>query len=292
MRAVFMLLLFLSSVISVHSQVICIDPGHGYGPNGENFDKRTQEEILTNCAVGLKLRDLLESMGYSVIMTRTHSDSGSWMSLAQRTELADAYDSDRLLSIHCNGGGGTGTETFWCYRNTPNQTIDSTFSRIVQDYMAETGQWRSRRSTEDFPYLGFHLGILQGYTPGCLNEIGFVDTPADLEKLLDDNWRNVFADAYAEAIVESFNRDYNSLIIFDNKTPILYPNPVNDILNINLGITVSVTMSIKIFNSSGTLILIMPAKNIIDVSWLNRGIYFLHITYDDIINCYKFIKVK
>jgi N-acetylmuramoyl-L-alanine amidase len=234
-----MRVLFFFLIIVIHfrllAQVICIDPGHGYGPNGENFDDRTFEEITTNCAVGLLLRDSLELKGYTVLMTRIDSDSGSWMSLTQRAELADEYEAERLLSIHCNGGGGTGTETFWCYRNTPNRAIDSTFSLLVQNNMSHYGEWRSRRSIEDFEYLGFHLGVLKGYAPGCLSEIGFVDTPADLEKLFDDEWRKIFAHAYRIAIDESFNQDYPSGLIASEMVDFLvYPTPFENYINIQL----------------------------------------------------------
>jgi N-acetylmuramoyl-L-alanine amidase len=215
------------------AQVICIDPGHGYGTNGENLDSRTWEEITTNCAVGLLLEDTLTKQGYSVIMTRTTSDSGSWMSLTQRAELADSYDSERLLSIHCNGGGGTGTETFWCYRASPNRAIDSIFSQLVQESMVYYGEWRNRRSIEDDLYLGFHLGVLKGAAPGCLNEIGFVDTPTDLEKLLKDDWRIKFAIAYSEAINESFEVDYPSSVSQEKSEIAVYPNPFTDYLVIS-----------------------------------------------------------
>ncbi|MBN2613359.1 MAG: N-acetylmuramoyl-L-alanine amidase [Bacteroidales bacterium] len=279
---------FLCLEIVLRSQVICIDPGHGYGPNGENLDSRTPEEIFTNCAVGLKLQDILTNSGYTVIMTRTHSDSGSWMSLAQRAELADAYDSDRLLSIHCNGGGGTGTETFWCYRNTPNQAIDSTFSRIVQDYMADMGQWRSRRSIEDFLYLGFHLGVLQGYTPGCLNEIGFVDTPADLEKLLDDNWRNIFAEAYAEAIAKSLETSSVPVYKRGNYPLIIYPNPAKNFLFIENNS--SLPFTIRIINKTGIIVKTFSSVNQIDISELKEGTYFLNIIDNCTSRVVKFIK--
>lgn len=262
------------------SQVICIDPGHGYGPNGENLDGRTLEEITTNCAVGLLLRDTLEKQGFTVIMTRTTSDTGSWMSLTQRAELADNYDSDRLLSIHCNGGGGTGTETFWCYRNSPNRAIDSTFSLLTQQKMVYSGDWTNRRSIEDEIYLGFHLGVLKGATPGCLSEIGFVDRPSDLEKLLDNSWRIQFAIAYSDAINESFTIDYPSSLIEPAVKLNIYPNPfVGNVYVAGIG---DKLVSVKLFDFSGREIAVpncfpdtVEDTYIINLSALPIGIYQL-----------------
>jgi N-acetylmuramoyl-L-alanine amidase len=267
-----------------NAQVICIDPGHGYGPNGENLDDRTWEEISTNCAVGLLLEDTLTKQGYTVINTRPTNDSGSWMSLTQRAELADSYDSERLLSIHCNGGGGTGTETFWCYRQSPNKNIDSIFSQLVQDNMANYGEWTSRRSVEDNSYLGFHLGVLKGSTPGCLNEIGFVDTPFNLEKLLDENWRKNFAIAYLNAINQSFEIDYPSSLHSLNLSLNCFPNPFSEYLNVRVSSIDSKDLIFEIIDLSGHVVLSGMNKNgdlgeiaRINTSALKSGLYFLKV---------------
>jgi len=113
MKNYLLIFLFLSSIFLCQSQVVVIDPGHGYGVNGENKDGRTEAEITTNCEVGLKLEKLLKAVGYTTYLTRNHSGNGSWVSVTQRATMADSWGADRLLSIHCNGGGGTGTETFF-----------------------------------------------------------------------------------------------------------------------------------------------------------------------------------
>jgi len=198
------LLLLLPFV--VFSQVIVIDPGHGYGPNGEDKDGRTKIEITTNCEVGLRTRALLQSDGYTVHMTRTHSGNGSWVSVSQRATMADNWGAKRLLSIHCNGGGGTGTETFYCVRNTANVNVDIAWAKKVQAKMVQYGEWKDRRCEEDNSYLHFHLGVLSGYATGCLNEIGFVDYTSDKNKLVNNGWRDKFAKAYQIAIRENIPR--------------------------------------------------------------------------------------
>ncbi|WP_192822231.1 N-acetylmuramoyl-L-alanine amidase [Rufibacter sp. LB8] len=190
--------------LTVQGQVIVIDPGHGYNATGGNPDTRTETEIVTALEVGLKLKDQLNSecSNYTVRMTR--STRNGWISLAQRRELSNSWNADRFLSIHCNAGGGTGTETFWCNRTTPNQTTSAQFSQEVQNRMAADGSWASRRSVEDLGYLTYHLGVLNGNNAvGVLSEIGFVDRATDAAKLLDDAWRDKFAAAYVKAIKTS-----------------------------------------------------------------------------------------
>ena len=276
------------------AQVICIDPGHGYGPNGENTDGRTWQEITTNCAVGLLLNDTLTQLGYLVIMTRTDSDTGSWMSLTQRAELADNYDSDRLLSIHCNAGGGTGTESFWCYRGSLNKAVDSIFSQIVQDNMVYYGDWRYRRSTEDELYLGFHLGVLKGATPGCLNEIGFVDTPLDSLKLLDEAWRKQFAIAYLYAINESFEVDYPSKISETVTGFYLFPNPATDKLILQSGISGGEKLTLRLIDVTGRILISEDSfvtGTPLDISALPPGYYTLQLIYRQNKYTYPVLKI-
>lgn len=283
MKKLYLLVFYLATFISVGAQVICIDAGHGYGPNGENLDGRTFEEITTNCAVAILLEDTLTKQGYSVIMTRTTSDSGSWMSLTQRAELADNYDSERLLSIHCNGGGGTGTESFWCYRESPNRAVDSIFSMIVQEKMVFYGEWRNRRSIEDNLYLGFHLGVLKGSTHGCLNEIGFVDTPSDLEKLLNAEWRKNFATAYSEAIKESFEVDYPSEVQLPEIQAKCFPNPFSDELNLQFEDSGQEINKIVLTDITGRVLNTIETDNFtvvktfrVNTENLPAGVYYLY----------------
>ena len=182
-----------------YAQVVMIDPGHGYTSTGANPDGRTETENATALAVGLKLRDQIQGScaNWQVYMTR--STRNGWVSLSQRRTMSNNWRADRFISIHCNAGGGSGTETFWCNRSNSSDANNSTFSRQVQDVMVNQGQWTDRRSVEDGSYI-FHLGVLTGNNAvGVLNEIGFVDSP-DANKLLDDSWRNRFASAYLEAL--------------------------------------------------------------------------------------------
>jgi N-acetylmuramoyl-L-alanine amidase len=194
------LILFAIAITTISAQVVVIDPGHGYTSTGSNPDGRTATEIETALAVGLKLRTLLENncSNWTVRMTRSTSDG--WVSVTQRRVMSNDWGADRFLSIHCNAGGGTGTETFWCDNSTSPRASNVSFANEVQNRMVEKGEWRSRRVVEDNSYIGFHLGVLNGNNAvGCLNEIGFVDS-SDETKLLSDSWRNLFAEAYYQSV--------------------------------------------------------------------------------------------
>ena len=200
------ILFAILSVFCLNAQVIVIDPGHGYGSTtGNNPDGRTATEIETSLAVGLKTRTMIqnECSSMTVQMTRTTNLNG-WISVNQRAQMSNNWNADRLLSIHCNAGGGTGTETFYCTYEDTNTAPDIAFSKKIQADMVVNGAWSNRRCVEDNSFLSYHLGVLRySSATACLSEIGFVDTSADAAKLNSDTWRNKFALSYFNSLKAS-----------------------------------------------------------------------------------------
>lgn len=192
--------------INTQSQIIVIDPGHGYGAStSDNPDGRTAIEIETSLEVGLRTRNLIQgSCNWTVYMTRT-TNLNSWVSVTQRATMANNWNADRLLSIHCNAGGGTGTETFYCTQDDTNTQPDIAFAQKIQTDMVTNGQWNNRRCVEDNSFLAFHLGVLRySSATGCLNEIGFVDSN-DSSKLTSSTWRDAFALSYFNSLKSNLN---------------------------------------------------------------------------------------
>ncbi|SEQ03592.1 Por secretion system C-terminal sorting domain-containing protein [Flavobacterium urocaniciphilum] len=192
--------------VNVQSQVIVIDPGHGYGATtSDNPDGRTATEIETALEVGLRTRTLIQnSCTWTVQMTRT-TNLNSWISVTQRGQMANNWNADRLLSIHCNAGGGTGTETFYCTQDDTNTPPDVAFAQKIQVDMSANGSWNNRRCVEDNTFLAYHLGVLRySSATGCLNEIGFVDS-SDATKLTSSTWRDTFALSYFNSLKADLN---------------------------------------------------------------------------------------
>lgn len=193
--------------VSMQSQIIVIDPGHGYGATtSDNPDGRTAIEIETSLEVGLRTRTLIQnSCTWTVQMTRT-TNLNSWISVTQRGQMANNWNADRLLSIHCNAGGGTGTETFYCTQDDTNTPPDVAFAQKIQTDMVAGGSWNNRRCVEDNSFLAYHLGVLRySAATGCLNEIGFVDSATDSAKLTSSTWRDAFALSYFNALKSDLN---------------------------------------------------------------------------------------
>ena len=206
MKKIFTIVMTVLFSVSMQSQIIVIDPGHGYGATtSDNPDGRTAIEIETSLEVGLRTRNLIQnSCTWTVHMTRT-TNLNSWVSVTQRGQMANNWNADRLLSIHCNAGGGTGTETFYCTQDDTNTPPDVAFAQKIQTDMVSGGSWNNRRCVEDNSFLAYHLGVLRySAATGCLNEIGFVDS-ADATKLTSSTWRDAFALSYFNALKSNLN---------------------------------------------------------------------------------------
>lgn len=212
MRKIITLLFALFLSLVANSQIVVIDPGHGYGATtADNPDGRTATEIETSLEVGLRTRTLIQNSctAWTVQMTRS-TNLNSWISVTQRAQMANNWNADRLLSIHCNAGGGTGTETFHCSDGDTNTAPDIAFAQKIQNDMATNGVWNNRRCVEDNSFLSFHLGVLKySSATGCLNEIGFVDS-ADATKLTSSTWRDTFALSYFNSLKSNLNVTCNS----------------------------------------------------------------------------------
>ncbi|WP_329806497.1 N-acetylmuramoyl-L-alanine amidase [Flavobacterium facile] len=207
MKNIFKIVMAVLFSVNVQSQIIVIDPGHGYGATTtDNPDGRTAIEIETSLEVGLRTRNLIQnSCTWTVQMTRT-TNLNSWISVTQRGQMANNWNADRLLSIHCNAGGGTGTETFYCTQDDTNTPPDVAFAQKIQTNMVSGGSWNNRRCVEDNSFLAYHLGVLRySAATGCLNEIGFVDSATDAAKLTSSTWRDAFALSYFNALKSDLN---------------------------------------------------------------------------------------
>ena len=84
-----------ASGLGLHTVVI--DPGHG-GKDSGALGKNSQEKDLV-LSIGKILKKKLEAEGFNVKMTR---DKDVFIELGQRANLANQWDGDLFISLHCN----------------------------------------------------------------------------------------------------------------------------------------------------------------------------------------------
>ena len=83
-------------------KTIVIDPGHG-GKDSGALGKNSQEKDLV-LSIGKLLKKELEKAGFKVKMTR---DKDVFIELGQRANLANQWDGDLFISLHCNAVDAT-----------------------------------------------------------------------------------------------------------------------------------------------------------------------------------------
>ncbi len=105
-------------------KVIVIDPGHGGKDPGAIGRRGTKEKDIV-LAIAKKLKKELEKRGFKVILTRSRD---KYLSLNERTEIANNANADLFISIHCNWSRSrvaSGTEVYFL------STAKTTWERVV-----------------------------------------------------------------------------------------------------------------------------------------------------------------
>lgn len=97
------------------TRVIVLDPGHGgKDPGAVSKDGSLTEKEVT-LRIARKLKRLLEKRIPNLTVTLTRDDD-AFLSLKERTAIANAANADLFISIHCNGSeysSASGVETFF-----------------------------------------------------------------------------------------------------------------------------------------------------------------------------------
>ncbi len=112
-----------------------IDPGHGgHDPGARDASGRIAEKDLA-LAISLLLAHALEARGVSVAMTR---ETDTFLTLPERTRLADRDDADLFVSIHLNSSPNPRTSGIEVYYL--NNTTDRAALRLAKiENMAGNG---------------------------------------------------------------------------------------------------------------------------------------------------------
>lgn len=176
---------------------IFIDPGHG-GADAGAVSYGLQEKNLT-LSIGLKLRSLLLNnyKGVQVMMSRA---SDKTVSLKNRTNMANKWGADYLLSIHINAGKGTGFESY-IYSGSYRSKKQSNKLRgfIHQAVINETGLTNRGQKAANL-----HM-VRESKMNSVLTENGFIDNKSDANKLKNDAFLSKVARGHAKGLAKAFS---------------------------------------------------------------------------------------
>lgn len=172
-----------------------IDVGHGGSDSGAIGNGLQEKDI--NLKISNKINELLkEYEGINVKMSRSTDKT---LSLKQRTDEANKWGADLLISIHVNAGGGTGFESF-IYNGTVRSNT-SKYRDIIHDEIMKVLKGVRDRGKKK---ANFHM-LRESKMPALLTENMFIDNKNDSDLLKKESFINQIAQGHVNGIVKLFN---------------------------------------------------------------------------------------
>ncbi len=201
---------------------ICINPGHGgHDVENDRFISATGFwESEGNLTKGLYLRDILESYGATIIMSRTKNTSADDLPLSQIVAIANTNNVDYMHSIHSNAYDAKSNYTLILYQGTtatPTYPGSATMANYLVDQIYNTDRTTKKIIAGDFDFYGTgqpYLGVFKGLNmPHTLSEGSFHDYIPESFRLCNASYLH----NEAWAIARSF-------LSYWGKEPFLYGN--------------------------------------------------------------------
>src|SRR5690625_237831 len=175
---------------------IYIDAGHGGNDPGAVGNGLCEKDLTLDIAKRIKKYLDDNYTGHTVKLSRTTDKT---MSLKQRTDDANKWGADFLLSIHINAGGGTGYEDFMYNRLSNSSRTAKLRDTIHAEIVKELSVWRNRGKKK----ANFHM-LRESRMAAMLSENGFIDTKADADRLKSSAFLNKIAKGHGEGLAKAF----------------------------------------------------------------------------------------
>ena len=159
-------------------------------------------EYQTTFNVSLKLRDVLQSRGYKVVMIRTSNNVN--ISNRERAEIANRAGAGAFIRLHCDGidnAGVTGASVQEPaggnpYMSSTNVNASQSLGRTILNHYCRVTGIRSRgmAARNDLS------GINWCKTPVCLLEMGFISNGEEDRRLNNNDFQQKMAIGIADGI--------------------------------------------------------------------------------------------
>lgn len=176
--------------------VIALDPGHGGEDTGMTNGEAVEKEIdLKICS---KLKIMLESQGYQVVLTR---EDDTRLSKEERVSLANESDADLLVSVHCNYSESDDSlfGAVSCYQEGSSQS-QALAENIQSHLISESG------ASDHGTAAGSYSILNDTEMPAVLIQPGYLSNESDASSLADDSYQNDVAKGIAYGIIASLDR--------------------------------------------------------------------------------------
>ena len=202
---------YISTVsLPASGKTIVIDAGHGVPDEGAQSSNGTTE-AETNLKIALKLQNLLEQSGCTVILTRSDENAiydidsktlkqKKISDIKNRVKIGNESSADIFVSIHLNKipqSQYDGWQTFYKEGSEDGARL----AKTIQENLNKTIQKENNRiaKTIDKIYIIKHVEI-----PTTIVECGFLSNPNEEKLLLEDEYQNKLAWGIYNGIIDYF----------------------------------------------------------------------------------------
>lgn len=190
---------------------IYIDPGHG-GIDGGGMAKNGIYEKDINLKISYQLKNYLEQIGFSVLLTRyddydlasKNSNNRKREDILKRTELLNNKNVIMFISIHCNiytSNSIYGSQTFYNPTNNNNKLLAESIQEMLKKILKNTN--RQAKSIINKYLIDNCKNI------GCLVEVGFLSNEEENKLLMTDIYQQKLAYCMYLGIIQYLESNNN-----------------------------------------------------------------------------------
>ena len=213
---------------------ICLDPGHGGQGHVPDYKRGPTgvREAEVNLQVAFHLREMLQAVGATVIMTRVDD---SYVSLPMRSQIANENGADFFISLHHNGidNPKVNYTSTWYHGDADDSRQSLDLARYIQQGVSDALQLPTSPAAglySDKLITASGFGVLRlTECPAVLCEASFLSHPEEEARLKEDDYLRKEASGYflgiARYIEGGFPRgvlvEPQHASVIQTKTPLL-----------------------------------------------------------------------
>ena len=201
---------------SNYQKVIFLDPGHGGKDPGAQYLGLKEKDLTLQVSQQLKTK--LESLGYTVIMSRSTDVFVDFVT--ERSKMSNETNADMFISIHFNATGhgldsgedGIQTYTYLPTRNIPsviNKKWHDNPTRLKYSYKLASYIHQSVLATtqaKDAGLLSKSFAVLRETNkPAVLLELGYMDDSKESQKIRTKEYQQKLVDGITQGIQQYYN---------------------------------------------------------------------------------------
>lgn len=194
----------------VSGKTVILDAGHGVPDEGAQSSTGTTE-AETNLKIALKIQNLLEQNGCTVLLTRSDENAiydldsktlkqKKISDIRNRVKIGNESSADIFVSIHLNKIPQQQYYGWQCFYKDGNEQSNK-LAKSIQENLNKSMQKENNRVAMkiDNIYIIKHVEI-----PTSIVECGFLSNPEEEKQLLDDSYQNRLAWGIYNGIINYF----------------------------------------------------------------------------------------